>query len=387
MLPMRVTQVIVADVQMDQANKTDPGYTEPKKELIANLKHSLKRDGLIHPISVVSLPEKPGKYLVVTGRKRLLAARELGWDCVDAVILPDDIAQKMIRSRFLAENLWRSQADKGSFLLATQEWFRLYMEEEAGIPPAPPAPANPSPSSPPAKPETKPRRRAAPETIEAEAKFREKLQDSTGLKSTQARQMLAVVKALDPASITALTAANTSQADMYKIARVNNADARAKIVALVAANMPVDEAFAEAERLVDSQDDEGHDFPAATGPVSDLDYAKKYCGAIHRKLDDRQNANPFLASLSIYRRIVDERAEFARKHSRPLAEAALVDGVGQGGAFTRLVSQFCRITHPRDWLLCSRCAGAGRADNGAGEARCEACKGDGFRLNFDRMPS
>lgn len=66
------------------------------EEGIDDLAESIKRFGLLHPITV--FPED-GKYILIAGQRRLLAVKQLGWDEIPARVLssrPDAIEAKAI---------------------------------------------------------------------------------------------------------------------------------------------------------------------------------------------------------------------------------------------------------------------------------------------------
>lgn len=66
------------------------------EEGIDDLAESIKRFGLLHPITV--FPED-GKYVLVAGQRRLLAVKQLGWEEIPARVLstrPDAIEAKAI---------------------------------------------------------------------------------------------------------------------------------------------------------------------------------------------------------------------------------------------------------------------------------------------------
>lgn len=74
------------------------------EEGIDDLAESIKRFGLLHPITV--FPEN-GKYILIAGQRRLLAVRQLGWEEIPARVLstrPDAIEAKAIS---FSENLIR----------------------------------------------------------------------------------------------------------------------------------------------------------------------------------------------------------------------------------------------------------------------------------------
>lgn len=380
-----IVAVSIDDLVDDVIHKDDITFTESSKQLLENLGNSLLTDGQIHPISVRPHPDKPGKYLVVTGRKRLRAAKLKGIGSLYAEVIgfSDDIR---IRGRILAENLHRSPINKAKHILQMQEWYRIHMQLDAErrgevsvVKAEVPKPA------PEAKAAEPPPKRRTREEIAAEGEFRKKVQESTGLSDTQARARIAIVKALEPEQLQALEAVELGVTDLARIAAVKDPEDRAKAVNLVVAGADLDEVLGAAK------EPEPRPIPKAPavqadGSLPDREYAAKYCSAIYTKLEAAGNVEAFVASVGLYRLALDHKVAFARQVAKPLAVAQKLAGISRGGAFTRMVGSLCQVTHPRDWLACTNCGGAGRAENptGVGESRCTRCQGDGFRLNFDR---
>ena len=70
--------------------------TSKVEEGIDELAESIKRFGLLHPVTVFP---KEGKYILLAGQRRLLAVKELGWQEIPANVLstaPDAIEAKAI---------------------------------------------------------------------------------------------------------------------------------------------------------------------------------------------------------------------------------------------------------------------------------------------------
>lgn len=53
---------------------------------LAELAQAIKTQGLLQPILVRENPDKPGRYLVNVGERRLRAVRLLGWTSIDAIV-------------------------------------------------------------------------------------------------------------------------------------------------------------------------------------------------------------------------------------------------------------------------------------------------------------
>lgn len=56
---------------------------------VSELAESMKVRGLEHPILIRSAPNNPGMFEVIAGSRRLQAARELGWERIDARVVKD----------------------------------------------------------------------------------------------------------------------------------------------------------------------------------------------------------------------------------------------------------------------------------------------------------
>jgi len=88
--------------------KPNPG--QPRVEFtegeIDKLAASMAELGLIQPIVVIeAIPEE--EYHLVSGERRLRAAQKLGWDSIEAVVYPPDIAPKDQELVAVVENLNR----------------------------------------------------------------------------------------------------------------------------------------------------------------------------------------------------------------------------------------------------------------------------------------
>ncbi|AYD66113.1 ParB/RepB/Spo0J family partition protein [Achromobacter sp. B7] len=77
----------------------NPGLS---KESIDELRESLRRDGMLSPISLRPNPDRPGRFLINFGHRRFRAAKAEGWCQV-----PGIIRQKLDRFAQMAENMKR----------------------------------------------------------------------------------------------------------------------------------------------------------------------------------------------------------------------------------------------------------------------------------------
>lgn len=95
----------------------NPGLS---KESIDELRESLRRDGMLSPISLRPNPARPGRYLINFGHRRFRAAKAEGWRLVPAII-----RQKFDRFAQMAENMKR----EGITALEIAEFIRDELAE------------------------------------------------------------------------------------------------------------------------------------------------------------------------------------------------------------------------------------------------------------------
>src|SRR5579872_5379223 len=73
---------------------------------LRSLADSLQQEGLIQPITVRLLPETENAYELVSGERRLRAAKLLGWTTIEAKII-QVISEGEAAAKGLIENLQR----------------------------------------------------------------------------------------------------------------------------------------------------------------------------------------------------------------------------------------------------------------------------------------
>src|SRR5690606_16626857 len=71
-------------------------------ESLEGLKRSIQEVGMLQPILVV--PDGPGRYRLVAGLRRLIAARLLEEETIAAIVLAPDVDQRQVQ---LVENIQR----------------------------------------------------------------------------------------------------------------------------------------------------------------------------------------------------------------------------------------------------------------------------------------
>jgi len=98
-------ELIQVPVHSIKKSKWDVRRTPYPEEDFENLKISISTNGLIHPIAVVRTENKD--LVIVAGRHRLKAIKQLGWKNIPAVVLFNDATEGEIRNLTTQENRQR----------------------------------------------------------------------------------------------------------------------------------------------------------------------------------------------------------------------------------------------------------------------------------------
>jgi len=110
--------------------------TRKVEENVDELAENIKKHGLINPITVY--PEN-GKYILITGQRRFLAAQKLGWKKIPAKIIKKPTDPLIAKIISLSENLMRRDLIDRDCADAFKALFRKYgsikaIVDETGIP-------------------------------------------------------------------------------------------------------------------------------------------------------------------------------------------------------------------------------------------------------------
>jgi ParB family chromosome partitioning protein len=101
------------------------------EELVKSIAQSIELEGLFNPIVVRPNPEKPGRFILVQGRKRLEAVwKELERESIRATIMIK-IDEEDYAMATLSENLWRANIGKNQRLLHIKQWWEFYNKKYA----------------------------------------------------------------------------------------------------------------------------------------------------------------------------------------------------------------------------------------------------------------
>lgn len=377
--------------------KSSAAYSAPNAGTIASMAESMKNDGQIHPILVYADKSEKDRYKIVAGRKRIAAAKKLGWDLIRAEILSDDLTAEEIESLVIAENAFRHHPhEKIKQSLAIKRWSEIWekrknqrpLEIVAKKPPDSPIIARP-PDAPVAA-DPVPEKKASTWKPRAEETEEEKsarirrtrgnakkaLAIATGMSERSAARRIAIAKKLTEEQLGILEAVGASQADLEEIVAIEDEAQRAAAVNLLASGMPVAQAVAQASPESKTAK------AVAEATITDAEWLETHCSEIRARL---ANHKAFDISAILYRQLQPARVEFAKKAATPLSEA--VSSGESIGMFGRMVRKIAAVSHPRDWLVCGKCQGSGRSligpsrfDNGP----CVSCGGDGFKAKEEQ---
>jgi len=102
-----------------------------QQEAVDKIAESLKEQGLLHPIIVRPLNNTPGSFVVVTGGKRLVAARATGWTDIEAEVRElDDLQSKEVS---LHENLKRANLEWFEEVELTRQYHEFQQARLGGV--------------------------------------------------------------------------------------------------------------------------------------------------------------------------------------------------------------------------------------------------------------
>jgi ParB family chromosome partitioning protein len=90
-----------------------------------SLKESLNSRGLLQPVTVVG-PQNDGKYELIMGQRRFLAAKDLGWKEIDAIVIKPPIDDVMKIELSLSENIQSQEPFEGDVLEAFSTLYKKY---------------------------------------------------------------------------------------------------------------------------------------------------------------------------------------------------------------------------------------------------------------------
>jgi len=379
--------------------KVDGAKRTFSKEFAVKLSDSIKIDGLLNPIVVRPNPNTPGRFILVAGRHRLYATKNvLKEQLIRATIdLEMDEAEADIAAT--VENLWRNPLSKAQTALALKHWHSHWL---ASLPVIEPKPA-------PAATSDQTDQAALPGPVDAseaanaepaatgsrEKDFNAKVAAVTGQSEVSVRRNKAIAKAFTEDQLEVFTQMEVSQTDMLTVANIKDETKRGEIVNLIASGMVPAEAVKE---IMKDEAPKRYNSGTAAAQAAEAKEATKEQRAPELTEDEwfEQNCgekaamlgdpSKFKADALLFRSVADLRHAFRTK-SKGFLSATKKAGVT--GAFYNLVNRFISISHPKDWLICPECKGQGsvQAPSGIDGATCKCgkCFGGGYLLKTEEF--
>jgi hypothetical protein len=373
------------------------------KEFAFNLADTIKVAGLLVPISVRPDPDNPGRYLLINGKHKLYAVKNvLKQDLIKARVFTDmDAAEaELVRD---VEQLWHNPLKRAQHTAALKRWHAHWL---ASLPPIPEKgelvgetgqPDGPAGATDGQSCEQRKTRGARPKPeSHREAAFDQRVADATGqsVRSVQAAKRRA--KSFTEEQLEVFAQCDVSDVDMTWIAKIKDEAKRNHVVNLVASGKSVEESMKctmgddapkrlnEIDEAKGSRDTEpqgkAQAKETAEPELSDDEWFDRYCGEKAAMLRDKHK---YKAAALLYRAIAEERHVHRCKIKGKLKEAKK----NGPNPMLNLANRYVSLSHPKDWLICPDCKGTG--DNPATPAdaavkpTCKGCFGGGYRLKTE----
>jgi len=105
----------IQKIQDIPLEKIQPNVNQPRQDLETNidkLKESIDQEGLLQPIIIANIKDKPGEYIIVAGHRRYKAHQDLGLKTIKAIVNPGIFTDEQLDEKALLENLQREDLSK-----------------------------------------------------------------------------------------------------------------------------------------------------------------------------------------------------------------------------------------------------------------------------------
>lgn len=363
------------------------------KEFAYTLADSIKMDGQLCPITVRLNPASPGRYILVIGKHRLFAIKNVLKEQFIAAVVCDQMDAAEAAFALDAENLWRNPLNKAQHSAAFKRWHAHWLSvmpqlEVKAIAPVAEGEADDDCQT--GNTEEAAKEAAPAPVAETEADFDAKVAATTGQSLRSVRRTKSIANAFTAEQLEVFIQMEVSQTDMLQISRIKDESLRAEVVNLIASGMVPEEAIKEVCKDIEPVRETGKSKAAneakktaaaeVVAEQTDEEWFVESCGEKAAMLGD---TTKYKSDALLYRSITELRHYFRSKGKKAIAESKKA---GNTGGFWNLVNRFASISHPKDWLLCINCAGKGRDEthNAAGDpVKCPKCYGAGYLLKTE----
>lgn len=371
---------------------------------VKKLAHTIKMDGLLHPIGVKLNPDpsKPEKYILVYGGHRLSAHKLLKESHIRAFVI-DFTDEDDALSATCAENLFRSDLSMAEYRIALKYWATHWRKKhpksghssakgranakkrwaKTAVAAADAfAPPNSKPDDSGPQPEHEPGPEPQPEPEEErEESFAEVAGRDLDMDPDCVRRDERIARRVGDENLRALEAAGVPEATVRKIAALPEQH-RAPVGSLVMAGDAFDRAVYHCEHGCYPPEEPEKPDPVDGGDSqrTDEEWVKFHCAGLLPLLKYQAK---FTAAAISYRQMTPARQAFREAFKAkvkqkgttvPLNDPCLQD-------YARSANQ----SHPMYWVQCSKCEGTGSV-RGADEVpgKCMACQGAAFKTTMER---
>jgi ParB-like nuclease domain len=365
---------------------------DPKDEKNQQFLMGVESAGLINAIDVRPVGEK---FELICGRRRLWAAKTLGWKHIAARVgeWSDDEVLLLIAQ----ENALRRHLTPVQQIRLMQDLMKLYEKvfgEDPGRrlsgwagaravqrdPVTRKFVSKPVELSPPGESQgvgdtTEPLippsgHNGVVVSPDSEQSHSKRLQNEVGQGLAQTYAYARLAKTFTDVELDALgTTEQITKKALDKLAKIEDREKRAVAINLVAMGQSVDSAIAHANPVTPVTQKAVEDRREEEMP--DLEWVESFC---KKKRDQFQNPEAYDRSAFLYRHTRTERAALrarTRKEVYALHQA-------QPTSFTSIFAQLLYVAHPRDWFVCGACLGMNVDD-----PDCRECRGTGFKVKVE----
>jgi ParB family chromosome partitioning protein len=136
-MPVRFEAITELPLHVLEISKGQARIRDVEKDL-DELVENLRTHGQLEPIVVARIPST-GTYEIITGQRRFLAHKRLGWSTILAAILPEAVDLTTARALSISENVVRTELNPKDLIDACTLLYRKYgsvkaVAEELGLP-------------------------------------------------------------------------------------------------------------------------------------------------------------------------------------------------------------------------------------------------------------
>lgn len=333
------------------------------KEFAVQLADSIKIDGLLIPIAVRPNPDAPGRYILVNGRHKLYAVKQvLKQDLIEARIFADmgDAEAALVRD---AEQLWHNPLNAAQHAAALKRWHEHWqnslppidgLTEAAGLNDEMLCHNDKASSRATSYPGAVRRDGRTKPDSHKESTFDERVAGATGQSPDSVRRAKTLANAFTEEQLEVFTQCGTNQTDMLWIARVKPDAARTKAINLIASGLPVEEAMKDVlgDDLPPRNNanpgaklktgTESKRKPATEPELSDAEWIERHCGDL---IQQGADADRLKADALLLRTF--SRPDFSSAINERLAAFVAIGG---DTPLATLVRRLTNVSYLKEWL-------------------------------------